>query len=38
MRIDPAQIKQMKADGMAPSAKAKTLRRGRASVYRALIS
>jgi hypothetical protein len=36
MRIDPAQIKQMKADGMAPCAIAKTLRIGRDSVYRAL--
>jgi DNA invertase Pin-like site-specific DNA recombinase len=34
--IDPAQIKQMKADGMGPSAIAKELKIGRASVYRAL--
>jgi DNA invertase Pin-like site-specific DNA recombinase len=34
--IDPAKIKQMKADGMGPSAIAKALRIGRASVYRAL--
>jgi DNA invertase Pin-like site-specific DNA recombinase len=34
--IDAAKIKQMKADGMGPSAIAKTLRIGRASVYRAL--
>jgi DNA invertase Pin-like site-specific DNA recombinase len=34
--IDPAKIKQMKADGMGPSAIAKVLRIGRASVYRAL--
>ena len=34
--IDPAKVKQMKADGMGPSAIAKALRIGRASVYRAL--
>jgi DNA invertase Pin-like site-specific DNA recombinase len=34
--IDPAKVKQMKADGMGPSAIAKVLRIGRASVYRAL--
>ena len=34
--ISPAQIKQMKADGMGPSAIAKALKIGRASVYRAL--
>jgi DNA invertase Pin-like site-specific DNA recombinase len=34
--IDPAKIKQMKADGAGPSAIAKTLKIGRASVYRAL--
>ena len=34
--MDPAKIKQMKADGMGPSAIAKALRIGRASVYRAL--
>jgi DNA invertase Pin-like site-specific DNA recombinase len=34
--IDSAKIKQMKADGMGPSAIAKTLKIGRASVYRAL--
>jgi DNA invertase Pin-like site-specific DNA recombinase len=34
--IDPAKIKQMKADGMGPSAIAKTLKIGRASVYRVL--
>ena len=36
--IDPAKVRQMKADGMGPSAIAKTLRIGRASVYRALTS
>src|SRR5438046_10579696 len=36
--IDPAKIKQMKADGMGPSTIAKALRIGRASVYRALRS
>src|SRR4051794_1589098 len=36
--IDPAKVKQMKADGMGPSAIAKTLKIGRASVYRALSS
>ena len=36
--IDPAKVKQMKADGMGPSAIAKALKIGRASVYRALIS
>jgi DNA invertase Pin-like site-specific DNA recombinase len=34
--IDAAKIKQMKADGMGPSAIAKALKIGRASVYRAL--
>src|SRR6476660_6590478 len=34
--IDPAKVKQMKADGMGPSAIAKALRIGRASVYPAL--
>ena len=34
--IDPAKIKQMKADGMGPSAIAKALKIGRASAYRAL--
>jgi hypothetical protein len=34
--IDPAKIKQMKADGAGPSAIAMTLKIGRASVYRAL--
>jgi DNA invertase Pin-like site-specific DNA recombinase len=34
--INPAQIKQMKVDGMGPSTIAKTLKIGRASVYRAL--
>jgi DNA invertase Pin-like site-specific DNA recombinase len=34
--IDPAKIKKLKADGMGPSAIAKTLKIGRASVYRAL--
>jgi len=34
--IDPAKIKQMKAEGMGPSAIAKALKIGRASVYRAL--
>jgi len=34
--IDPAKIKQMKADGVGPSAIAKALGIGRASVYRAL--
>lgn len=34
--IDPAEIKQMKAEGIGPSAIAKTLKIGRASVYRAL--
>ena len=36
--IDPAKVRQMKADGMGPSAIAKALRIGRASVYRALTS
>jgi DNA invertase Pin-like site-specific DNA recombinase len=35
--INPAKIKQMKADGMGPSAIAKALKIGRASVYRALM-
>ena len=34
--IDPAKVKDMKAQGMGPSAIAKTLKIGRASVYRAL--
>jgi DNA invertase Pin-like site-specific DNA recombinase len=34
--IDPAKIKAMTADGMGPSAIAKALKIGRASVYRAL--
>jgi DNA invertase Pin-like site-specific DNA recombinase len=34
--IDPAEIKKMKADGMGPSAIAKALKIGRASVYRVL--
>jgi DNA invertase Pin-like site-specific DNA recombinase len=34
--INPLQIKQMKGDGMGPSAIAKALKIGRASVYRAL--
>jgi DNA invertase Pin-like site-specific DNA recombinase len=34
--IDPAKVRQMKADGMGPSAIAKALKIGRASVYRAL--
>jgi DNA invertase Pin-like site-specific DNA recombinase len=34
--IDPAKVKKMKADGIGPSAIAKALRIGRASVYRAL--
>ena len=34
--IDPDKIRQMKADGMGPSTIAKTLKIGRASVYRAL--
>jgi DNA invertase Pin-like site-specific DNA recombinase len=34
--IDPAKIKKMKTDGMGPSAIAKALKIGRASVYRAL--
>src|SRR6476661_9275092 len=34
--IDPAKIKKMKTDGMGPSTIAKTLKIGRASVYRAL--
>jgi DNA invertase Pin-like site-specific DNA recombinase len=36
--IDPAKVKQMKGDGMGPSAIAKALKIGRASVYRALTS
>src|ERR1700692_4249591 len=36
--IDPAKIKKLKAEGMGPSAIAKALRIGRASVYRALTS
>jgi DNA invertase Pin-like site-specific DNA recombinase len=34
--IDPAKIKQMKADEMGSSAIAKALKIGRGSVYRAL--
>jgi DNA invertase Pin-like site-specific DNA recombinase len=34
--IDTAKVKAMKADGMGPSAIAKALKIGRASVYRAL--
>jgi DNA invertase Pin-like site-specific DNA recombinase len=34
--IDPTKIKQMKAEGVGPSAIAKALKIGRASVYRAL--
>lgn len=34
--IDPAQVRQLKADGMGPSKIAKMLGIGRASVYRAL--
>jgi DNA invertase Pin-like site-specific DNA recombinase len=34
--IDPAKIKKMKAEGIGPSAIAKALKIGRASVYRAL--
>ena len=34
--IDPDQVRKMKSDGMGPSAIAKTLKIGRASVYRAL--
>jgi DNA invertase Pin-like site-specific DNA recombinase len=34
--IDPAKVRQMKAEGMGPSAIAKALKMGRASVYRAL--
>jgi DNA invertase Pin-like site-specific DNA recombinase len=36
--IDPTKIKKMKADGIGPSAIAKALKIGRASVYRALTS
>jgi DNA invertase Pin-like site-specific DNA recombinase len=36
--IDPAKVKQMKTDGMGPSAIARALKIGRASVYRALTS
>jgi DNA invertase Pin-like site-specific DNA recombinase len=36
--IDPAKVKQLKTDGMGPSAIAKALKIGRASVYRALTS
>jgi DNA invertase Pin-like site-specific DNA recombinase len=36
--IDPAKVRQMKADGLGPSAIAKALKIGRASVYRALTS
>src|SRR5262245_42688561 len=34
--IDPAQVRKMKANGMGPSAIAKALKIGRASVYRVL--
>ena len=34
--IDPAKVKALKAEGMGPSAIAKALKIGRASVYRAL--
>jgi DNA invertase Pin-like site-specific DNA recombinase len=34
--IDPAQVRQLKAEGMGPSQIAKQLGIGRASVYRAL--
>jgi DNA invertase Pin-like site-specific DNA recombinase len=34
--IDPAKVRQMKAEGKGASAIAKALRIGRASVYRAL--
>ena len=34
--IDPAKVRDLKAQGMGPSAIAKTLKIGRASVYRAL--
>jgi DNA invertase Pin-like site-specific DNA recombinase len=34
--VDPKKVKQMKSEGMGPSAIAKALRIGRASVYRAL--
>jgi DNA invertase Pin-like site-specific DNA recombinase len=34
--IDPAKVRQMKANGIGPSAIAKALKIGRASVYRAL--
>jgi DNA invertase Pin-like site-specific DNA recombinase len=34
--IDPAKVKDLKAKGMGPSAIAKALKIGRASVYRAL--
>jgi hypothetical protein len=33
---DPAKVRAMRADGMGPSAIAKALKIGRASVYRAL--
>ncbi len=36
--IDPAKLKHMKTDGMGPSAIARALKIGRASVYRALTS
>jgi DNA invertase Pin-like site-specific DNA recombinase len=36
--IDPAKVKQLKTHGMGPSAIAKALKIGRASVYRALTS
>jgi DNA invertase Pin-like site-specific DNA recombinase len=34
--IDPARVKQLKADGLGPTEIARTLKIGRASVYRAL--
>jgi DNA invertase Pin-like site-specific DNA recombinase len=34
--IDPGKVKALKAEGMGPSAIAKALKIGRASVYRAL--
>jgi DNA invertase Pin-like site-specific DNA recombinase len=36
--IDPARVKQLKADGLGPTEIARTLKIGRASVYRALES
>jgi DNA invertase Pin-like site-specific DNA recombinase len=34
--IDPARVKQLKADGLGPTEIARTLKIGRASVYRLL--